>query len=63
MKRISKVIIIQRRPLDKLDVLRYITLREGNITIEELNQRFHEVYDEEIGEAVIEYLAARRMQW
>lgn len=54
---------MQRRPLDKLDVLRYITLQEGNITIEELNQRFHEVYDEEIGEAVIEYLAARRMQW
>jgi hypothetical protein len=60
-KRVGKVIVFQKQ-LDKWDVLRYIQASEGNVTIEEINQRFSDVYDEEIGEAVIEYLAARRSQ-
>jgi len=60
MKRVGKVIVLRPRQQDKWDVLRYIQLAEGNVTMEELNQHFEDVYDEEIGEAVIEYLAARR---
>lgn len=58
-KRVGKVIAFQKQ-LDKWDVLRYIQASEGNVTIEEINQRFSDVYDEEICEAVAEYLAARR---
>lgn len=60
-RRVGKVIVFQKR-LDKWDVLRFIQLAEGNVTMEELNQRFSDVHDEEIGEAVVEYLAARRSQ-
>ncbi|WP_199425788.1 hypothetical protein [Thermaerobacillus caldiproteolyticus] len=62
MKRVGKVVLLHPKQLDKWDVLRFIQESEGNVTMEELNQRFSDVYDEEIGEAVIEYLAARRSQ-
>jgi hypothetical protein len=58
-RRVGKVIVFQKQS-DKWDILRFIQESEGNVTIEEINQRFLNVYDEEICEAVAEYLAARR---
>lgn len=55
-------VIVFTRPIDKWDIFRYIASKDGNVTIEELNKKFASVYDEEIGEAVIEYLAMRR-EW
>lgn len=55
-------VIVFTRPIDKWDIFRYIAAKGGNVTIEDLNKKFINVYDEEIGEAVIEYLAMRR-EW
>ena len=45
---------------DKKKVYDYIASRNGNVSINELNQLFLNVYEEEIEDAVGTYLAEQR---
>jgi hypothetical protein len=62
MKRVGKVVVLRKEEQkpDKWLILEFIKKVKGDVTVEELNKIFLNAYDEEICEAVAEYLADRR---
>jgi hypothetical protein len=62
MKRMGKVVALRKEEQkpDKWLILEFLNMVKGDVTVEELNRIFLHAYDEEICEAVAEYLAASR---